>query len=139
MIYSSLEYNSHISDKNDINYILQHFEMFNNTRIFFDGHVLRINESRHTISIDVAQRPWFVEVRIPKTEPLPHEGDFVEITGILNTKDYITAEKIFISASWQHDFIYIRSFFAVPFVIYLFAKTWRFNRNKMRFMEKKNA
>jgi len=136
MLYSGLEYNHH---NPSLKYILQNFDTFNNTKIYFDGYVSEVDETHHTISIGVPVQPWLLEVKIPITENIPQKGDFVEIYGTLNTKDYVTAEKILVSKSWQKDLIYISSLPAIPLVLYLFFRTWRLNIKKMRFERRKNA
>jgi len=136
MIYSGLEYNHY---NPGIKYILQNFDTFNNTRIYFDGQVSQVDETHHTISIGVPVEPWLLEIKIPSTENIPQKGDFVEIYGTLNTKDYVTAEKILISQPWQIDLIYIISLPAIPFAVYLFFKTWKFDRKKIRFVRRNNA
>ena len=134
--YSGLEYDNH---HYSLKYVLQHFDSFNNTKIYFDGDVFRVDERNHTIILQTAVEPWFIWVKIPESQKLPQKKDFVEIYGTLKTKDYLTAEKIFITPSWQMNLIYLRSLPAIPFAFYLFYRTWIFNRKKIRFEERNNA
>jgi hypothetical protein len=135
-VYSRLEYDNH---NYGLKYILQHFDTFNNTKISFDGFVTEVNVTNHLIYLETAVQPWFIEVKIPGNQKLPQKGDFVEIYGTLNTRDYVTAEKIFINTPWQKDMIYLRSLPAIPFAFFLFYKTWKFSRKKIRFERRNNA
>lgn len=130
MIYSNLEYNN-----NDpgIKYILQNFDNFNNTKIFFGGKIIEVNETNHEISILAPVRPWLIKVKLPNSEELPQKGDIVEIYGVLDGKGHVTAEKILVTKQWEYDLIIIRSLPAIPFALFLFFRTWRFNRKKFRF------
>jgi hypothetical protein len=136
LIYSNLEYNNHTYG---LKYILQHFDSFNNTKISFDGYVITADESNHTIILQTAVHPWFIWVKIPHSQKLPQKEDFIEIYGTLTTREHVTAEKIYVTAPWQKNLIYLRSLPAIPFGIFLFYKTWMFNRKKIRFERRNHA
>ena len=136
MIYNNLEYTNH---NPSLKYILQNFDAFNNTKIYFDGYISEVNETRHTISIGVPVNPWLLEVKLPITENIPQNGDFVEIYGVLDESGYVTAEKILASKQWEINLIYIRSLPAIPFALFLFFRTWRFNKEKFKFVRRGNA
>ena len=137
MIYSNMEYNN-----NDpgIRYILENFDKFNNTKIFFGGRITEVNVTNHEISFPVPVRPWLMNVKIPNSEELPQEGDLVEIYGVLDGRSHVTAEKILVSENWEYNLIFYRSYLAIPFVLFIFFRTWRFNIKKFRFERRiKNA
>ena len=66
------------------------------------------------------------------------KGDAIEITGILDAEKHVTAEKIYILEQWKYNLIYIRSIPAIPFALYLFFTTWRFNKKTLRFERRNN-
>ena len=137
MFYSNLEYNN-----NDpgLKYILQNFEKFNNTNIFFGGKIEEVNITCHEISILTPVRPWYMRVKLPNDIELPEKGDYLEVYGLLDGKSHVTAEKILVIKPWESYLIVIRSIPAIPFALFLFFRTWRFNMKKFRFeLRKKDA
>lgn len=60
-------------------------------------------------------------------------GDVVEVYGTLSSGTHMTAEKLLISEQWKDDLIYLRSLPAIPFALYLFFRTYRFNPDTRRF------
>ncbi len=134
MIYSNLDYNNHDPS---IEHIHQNFNTFFNTKIFLSGSVVDINDSKYEISIQAPEGSWLIKVKIPNSEELPEKGDIIEIYGILDGEDHVTAEKIMVIKQWEYNLIIIRSLPAIPFTLYLFFKTWRFNRRKYWF-ERRN-
>ena len=61
------------------------------------------------------------------------DGDIVEILGILDGKNHVTAQEVLVSEQWKHDLIYIRSIPAIPFALYIFFRRWKFNGETFRF------
>ena len=61
------------------------------------------------------------------------KGDIVEILGVLDGKNHVTAEKTLVIERWKYDLIIIRSLPAIPFALYLFFRKWRFNKKTFRF------
>jgi len=51
----------------------------------------------------------------------------------------VKAEKVFVIKKLEYSLIFIRSLPAIPFVLYLFFKKWRFNFKKFIFEEVENA
>lgn len=66
-----------------------------------------------------------------------HKLDLIRIYGVLDGTKHITAEEIWIYNQWANDLIYIRSIPAIPFALFLFLKTWKFNRKTFRFERRK--
>jgi hypothetical protein len=62
-----------------------------------------------------------------------HPGDAVEAYGTLTSPTRLTAEKLLIIDGWESKLVVVRSLPAVPFVLYLFFRTWRFNPGSCRF------
>ena len=61
-------------------------------------------------------------------------GDKVEVLGILGPDYQISAEKMIVSKRWKHEFVYIRSFIALIFLIFVFMRNWKFNIKRMEFV-----
>jgi hypothetical protein len=134
MVYTSLEQNN---NNPDIYYILENVETYKNTTVTFSGEITTINTSTQTVTLNLIEPPSLtLEVRINTTENL-HQRDIVEILGILDGNNHVTAEKILISERWKYDLIYLRSLPAIPFALYLFFRTWHFNWKTYRF-ERRN-
>lgn len=77
---------------------------------------------------------------INTTEPsaTAHPGDTIEVYGTLFDGTHMTADKLLISEKWKDDLIYIRSLPAIPFALYLFFRTYRFNPRSCWFERRKN-
>jgi hypothetical protein len=63
-------------------------------------------------------------------------GDKVEILGTLGPNYQIYAEKIIVSKRWKHEFVYIRSFIALIFLILVFMRNWEFNIKRVEFVRR---
>jgi len=61
-------------------------------------------------------------------------GDKVEVLGTLGPDYQISAEKMIVSKRWKHEFVYIRSFIALIFLIFVFMRNWKFNIKRMEFV-----
>ena len=138
ILYSGLEYNNYDPG---IEYILENFETYNNTKISFTGVIEEVNTTNHQITISIPKSPYYsIEIKTDTMEDNIQKGDIVEILGVLDGKYHVTAEKILISQRWKHDLIYIRSLPAIPFTLYLFFRTWQFNKKTFKFERRtKNA
>jgi hypothetical protein len=134
MLYYSLDYNHHDPDTQ---YIFDHFEQFNGTKVMFTDEVKNVDKTNNTISIQIGSSPKSI-ILINTTENVTtiQQGDIVEVYGVLTSRNTMTAEKLFISERWKSDLIYIRSLPAIPFAVYLFFSTWRFNPSTRRFEQR---
>ena len=137
MIYSSLE---NEKETYDIFYIFENHQKDDN-KILFTGEITEINYSYGTIILRLSNPPY--DQKKIKIEDLerhkynPKKGDILEILGIKTEGKNITVVKILIFERWKHDLIYIRSLPAIPFALFLFFKTWRFNKKTYRFERRK--
>jgi len=131
MVYYSLDHNNHDPD---FQYILDHFEQFNTTRVTLTGDVKYVDNTTRILIIQINQ-PLYSDLLVQTKENLntTQQGDIVEVYGVLNSRNRMTADKLLISDRWASDLIYLRSLPAIPFALYLFFRTWRFNRNTHRF------
>jgi hypothetical protein len=135
MLYYNLEHNNHDPETQ---YILNHFEQFNTTKVCLSGQVKNVDKTNNTILIQVNQTPQGI-ILASTTESLntTQPGDIVEVYGVLTSRNSITAEKLLIYQRWKYDLIYIRSLPAIPFVLYLFFRTYSFNLDTFRFERRK--
>ena len=132
MLYYSLDYNNHDPDSQ---YIFDHFEQFNMTKITLDGKVKNIDRINNTLIIEIGHPPKSKILLMSTTENLntTQQGDIVEVYGVLTSKNSMSAEKLLITERWKNDFIYVRSLPAIPFALYLFFSTYWFNPDTHRF------
>ena len=131
MSYYSLDHNNHDPDPK---YIIDHYKQFNTTKVTLTGDVKNVDRTNHTLLIQLSSSPGDI-LLVSTTEPLnsTQPGDVVEVYGTLSSGTHITAETVLISERWKNNLIYVRSLPAIPFALYLFFSTWRFNRSTRRF------
>jgi hypothetical protein len=130
MLYYSLDHNNHDPDPQ---YILDHFEQFNGTKVRFTETVTRVDSINNTFSIQLSPSPASIIIHTTENVSTIHQGDIVEVYGILTSRHTMTAETLLITERWQYDLIFIRSLPAIPFALYLFFSTYRFNPGTRRF------
>lgn len=131
MLYYGLAHNNHDPDDQ---YILNNFEEFNMTKVTMGGKVKNIDRTNNTLLLELTQPPKHL-ILVSTTENLNNtqQGDLVEAYGILTSRNSISAEKLIIYQRWTYDLIFIRSLPAIPFALYLFFRTYRFNLKTCRF------
>lgn len=135
IIYSSLEKNT---INPDVNYVLENFEQFINSDISFSGEIINVDTNNKTIEVIVNEpEKTILKVIVKRIEGKPKKGDIIEVFGTITSKTNINALNILISERWKFDLIYIRSLPAIPFALYLFFRTWKFNRKKICFERRK--
>ena len=131
MCYSSLE---HDNKDPDMDYILENFENYNNTMVSFGGKVEVLDESGQEVTVRLSEPPYLsINAGTEDIKEKLQDGDIVEILGILDGKNHVTAEAVLVSEQWKNDLIYIRSIPAIPFALYIFFRRWKFNRKTFRF------
>jgi hypothetical protein len=135
MVYYSLEHNNYDPDKQ---YIVDHWEEFTTTKVVLDAVVHDIDTTNNTLFIEISPYPQGV-IRINTTKPLTNAkpGDSAEVFGTFTGKNQMTAEILLITEQWKNNLIYLRSLPAVPFVLFLLFRTYRFNRDTYRFERRK--
>jgi hypothetical protein len=133
MIYHSLE---HSKKEFDIFYIFENSKSPDN-RTLVTGEIIEINYTKKTIIVRSSDPPYSLKkIKIQNIEFIdykPKKGDITEILGVENEEKNITAEKMLVFERWKHDLIYIRSIPAIPIALYLFFRTWNFNKKTSRF------
>jgi len=135
MLYYSLDHNNHDPDAR---FILDHYEEFTTTKVHFDGVITNVDITNNTLRVQVTWSPEDI-ILVSTTESLntTQQGDVVEVYGTLTSRNHMTAEKLLISEHWKYNLIFVRSLPAIPFVLYLFFRTWRFNPGTFRFERRK--
>jgi len=134
ILYSGLEYNNYDPT---IEHLLENFETYNNTKISFSGVIEEFNKTNQQITISIPRTPYVMEIKTDTIENNMQKGNIVEILGVLDDKYHVSAEKILVTERWKSDLIIIRSLPAIPFALYLFFRTWHFNKKIYRF-ERRN-
>ena len=141
MLYSYQEY-----DKNDVQIkkftqIFENSEKFNNTEISFLAQVTCINTTNHSLRITIQEKPYTYPSLEINTGNLNitniKKGDLIDVIGVIDGKNHITATKIWLNEPWKANLIYLRSLPAIPFVLYLLLRTWKFNIKTWRFERRK--
>jgi hypothetical protein len=131
MLHYSLDHNNHDPDPQ---YILDNYEKFTTTKVRLNGEVKNVDQTNNTLLVQVTPSPEGI-ILVSTTENISttQVDDVVEVYGVLTSRNTLTAEKLLSSERWKHDLIYIRSLPAIPFALYLFFRTWRFNPVTRRF------
>jgi hypothetical protein len=132
LLYSHLEFNK--NDYPDSGFLFENYQMFNNTEITFEASIREINTTDQTIQAVIGDPPYFVvEIQTKTLESQFKKEDVIFVVGILTGNRSATAEKIFVREQWNGYVIALSSIPAIPFVLYLFFRTWRFNRKTVTF------
>jgi len=139
MLYYSIDRHNH---EPSTYYILSHYEEFTTTNVQLNGVVHNVDSTNNTllVRVDVSFKDGIL---VSTTEPLQtvHPGDQIELYGHFTSRNHLTAEKLLIYEQWNYTLIFIRSLLGVPFVMYLFFRSYRFNPDTWRFerRQKKHA
>ena len=133
MTYSYIE---HDKKDPDMDYILANPEKFEGKEIDFCGRAEEIEPS--FIKLRLMEAPYTC-INVTGIHSGIKKGDVVEVLGTLKGVDEVKAEKVFVIKKLEYSLIFIRSLPAIPFVLYLFFKKWRFNFKKFMFEEVENA
>lgn len=129
MLYYSIDHNNHNPDPQ---YILDHYEDYFTTKVVFTGEVEKIILINNTLLIHVTSTSE--RILISTTEPLKtQQGDMIEVYGNFTSRTRMTTENLLINSRLGYDLIFIRSLPAIPFALYLFFRTYRFNPTTYRF------
>jgi hypothetical protein len=133
MIYHSLEQSK---KEFDIFYLFEDSKSPEN-KTLVTGEIIEINYTTKIIFVQSSDPPYSLKKiniqNIEFNDYTPKKGDITEILGFENDEKNITAEKMLVFERWKHDLIFIRSIPAIPIALYLFFRTWRFNKKNYRF------
>jgi hypothetical protein len=144
MIYSDREYEHNDVQIKKYQHLFKNTELYNNTEISFFAEIIKINQTSNTIGIFIQEQPYtypHVEINIKNINiniSRLKKGDLIDIVGIIDGKNHITATKLWTNEQWKSDFIYLRSLPAIPFALFLVFKSWKFNWKKLQFTRRDN-
>jgi hypothetical protein len=131
MVYSFQEYYSHDPQLKKYRQLFEDPMVLNNTVLSFPAVVESVDLVNQTIFAVLKTDP----VVFPPVEislgALPSQhlsaGDRIDVIGVVQGKAWITASELRVIEPWQTTVVYLRSLFAVPFVLYLLVMTWVWN------------
>lgn len=63
-------------------------------------------------------------------------GDKAQVLGTMGPEYTVTAEKLKITEKWSYQFLFLRSFIALIFLIFIFNRYWKFNWKEKVFIRK---
>ena len=132
LLYSHLEFTD--NDYPNGGYLFEQYQRFNNTEICFRAQIYEINQTNHTILATLVDYPHsFVEITTQSIDPQLKKEDTIFVVGVLKGEKTVSANKILVKGLMEDAIIFISSIPAIPFVLYLFFRTWRFNRRTFSF------
>jgi len=141
MIYSFQEYDKNDPQIKKYKQLFKNSENYNNTEISFVAEIITVNKTDHTLRVFIQEEPYnypSVEINAGDFDIQNlKKGDLIDIIGILHGKNQMTATKIWLNEPWKTDLIYLQSLLAIPFILYLFFRTWKFNTKAWRFERRK--
>ena len=138
MIYYSADHNNHDPDPQ---YIIDNIEQYKNIKIKITGEIKNVDINNKTLLIKLTYPlNHLILVNTRENISKAQQEDIVEAYGTLIDRTHMSAEKLLIIEQWQYYLIFFRSLPAIPFTLYLFFRTWRFNLKTYRFERRqKNA
>ena len=141
MVYSAQEYAINSPQIKKYEQVFGSSEYHNNTAISFTAQIISVNQSNHTMRVSIQEEPYNyprVEISMENlTSQSLKKGDLIDVIGTVQGKNSVTVTKIWVDEPWKENLIYVRSLPAIPFVLYLFLRTWRFDFTTRRFQRRK--
>jgi|GEM_PF-1087495 hypothetical protein len=142
MVYSYKNYEQNDPYLQKLNQIFTHPEHYNNTEISFIAEILSIDATNHTLRAFIQEKPYtYPQIQI-NTQNLDiqnlQKGDLIDVITMYTGNSTFTATTFWRNEPWKDTLIYLRSLPAIPFVLYLFFRTWRFNKTTWRFERRNN-
>jgi len=141
MVYSYQNYETNDPQIQRYKQIFENPETYNNTEISFKAEILAIDRINQTLRVFIQEQPYtYPQVHIItgniSTQNLK-KGDLIDVIAILHGTHPMTAKNLWLNEPWKDNLIYLRSLPAIPFIIYLFFRTWKFNNQTWRFERRK--
>lgn len=141
MIYSFQEFDKNDPNIKKLKLLFGSSDYYNNTEISFRALIYSVNKTNHTLYVSIEEKPYDypnIEINIENLDIQNlKKGDLIDVIGTLNGKNKMKATKLWLIEPWKENLIYIRSIFAIPFVLFLFLKTWKFNTKSWYFERRK--
>ncbi|MCE5213850.1 MAG: hypothetical protein LLF83_03920 [Methanobacterium sp.] len=95
------------------------------TEIFNNGYYMEDNYENHVIKFKVY------------TTQKVKEGDKTQVLGVLGPDYQLTPSKIIVTEEWSYQFLLLRSFIALLFLVFIFNRYWRFDFANYEFIRRK--
>lgn len=141
MVYSYQNYEKNAPQLQRYTQIFENPDAYINTEISFNAEILEVDVRNNTVRVFIQERPYTypqVSIIVEDLELRSlKKGDLIDVIGILNGKNQMTATQLWVNEPWKDMLIYLRSLPAIPFLLYLFIRTWTFNTTTWRF-ERRN-
>lgn len=132
LLYSYVAFTQY--DYSNSNYLFENPQRFNNSEITFRAKIIEMDPTNQTILVAVEEYPHtVVEIKTLTGDFQFQKDDVIFVIGILKGEKTVSAEKILVKGPGADILIYILSIPAIPFVLYLFFRTWRFDRKTLTF------
>ena len=115
--------------------IVANYEKYIGETISISGEVVGV----HSTTFQLLEREDgenTIFVVLPKSNVDVDIGDKVEVLGTLGPDYQISAEKMIVSKRWKHEFVYVRSFIALIFLVFVFMRNWKFDLMHIEFVRR---
>ena len=115
--------------------IVMNYEKYIGETISISGEVVDV----HSTTFQLLEREDgenTIFVVLPKSNVDVDIGDKVEVLGTLGPDYQISAEKMIVSKRWKHEFVYVRSFIALIFLVFVFMRNWKFDLMRIEFVRR---
>jgi hypothetical protein len=142
ILFSSMLYSFQNHEKNDpyiktLTQLFEHPDNTSNTHISFEANILSIDRINNTLRVFIQEKPYTYPQVYINTETLDiqnlDKGDSIDVITIYHGNYTFSATKLWRNEPWKDTLIYLRSLPAIPFILYLFLRTWRFDTTTWRF------
>ncbi len=141
MIYSYQNHQSNDPQTKKYTQFFEHTQTYNNTELSFKAEVLSIDNTNHTLRVFIQEKPYTYPQVILDMGDLDiqslQKGDLLDVIATTHRTHPLTVTKLWVDEPWQDMLIILRSLPAIPFVLYLFFRTWRFDTSTWRFERRK--
>ncbi len=141
MVYSLQGYESNDPQIKKYKQIFATPDQFNNTNLSFSTEILSVDTTNRTVSAVLQAGSYtspFVEIHVDAVNVQTlKKGDTIDVIGVFHDTNQITATELWVYHPWDVALLYLRSLLAIPFVFYLFFRTWRWDTATWRFERRK--
>jgi hypothetical protein len=141
MIYSAQEYSANNPQIKKYEQVFGSIANSNNTVITFRAQIRSVNQSNHTVRVSIEEEPYNYPQILIYTGNLElrglTKGVLIDVIGTVQGKNQVTVTKVWVDEPWLENLIYLRSLPAIPFVLFLFIRTWKFDVTTRRFQRRR--
>jgi hypothetical protein len=141
MIYSLQAYDINDQQIKKCQLLFQNPDQYINSQISFCASIYKVDTINKTLRVAIEEEPYNYPVIVIKTGNLDipnlKKGDLIDVIGILDGKNNMTATTLWLNTPQNTYLIYLISLPAIPLVGYLFFKTQKFDTTTWRFKRRK--